>query len=458
MLLGAAFMLSVDFSILNVALPQVGEGVGMPVAALAWITSAFALPAAGFTLLFGRLGDLFGLRTLFLCGMVLLAAGSLLGGFSLNPETLVTARVLQGLATAMTVPAALSLLTTTFREGALRERVLGLNGALASGGFTVGAMVGGLLASFIGWRAAFFMNVPIALLVVAATPFVVPEFRAHHRANLDVPGALAVTGGLLALIYGVLEKNPLAAAVGAALLASFCVIELWSPAPLIPVRVLRRSTVRWGNGAGFVIFFMEPAMIFLMTLYLQRVLGLSPLATGLVFGVPGLAAVLAGPVAGRLLARLEHRTVLTAGIAVQGVATIPLILLGADSSALAVLIPALFVGFFGHVASIVAYTVTATSGLPDDEQGSASGLASMTQQVAITVGIPILSAIAATQASTLSGIHVALSVNVALTLSTALLVWFGLRPRADSAGAGSGGRSPVAADSRPEESAPWPGG
>ena len=429
-LLGAGFMLSVDFSILNVALPEAGAGVGLGETGLPWITSAYALPAAGFTLLFGRLADLFGRRRLFLTGLAVLTGASLLGGFASNPEMLLTARALQGFSTAMTIPAALSLITTTFAEGALRDRVLGLNGALLSGGFTVGALVGGTLVSLLNWRAAFFINVPVALAILMVTPAVIRESRRPDRVRLDLPGAVAATAGLLAVIYGVIEKSLAVAMVGGLLLVAFWIVELRSPAPLVPVRILRRPTVKWGNYAGLVIFALEPAMIFLTTLYLQSVLGLSPLATGLIFGVPGLAAVAAGPTAGRLIGRVGTRTVLTVGMAVQGLATVPLVGLGADRMALAILVPALFIGFFGHVGAIVAFTVTATSGLPDEEQGLATGLTSMTQQVGITVGIPILGSIAATQGAGLSGIHLALGVCVAVTLVSAVLVWIGLRPRA----------------------------
>src|SRR2546423_759095 len=206
-LLGAGFMLSVDFSILNVALPEVGAGVGLGMTGLAWITSAYALPAAGFTLLFGRLADLFGRRRLFLSGMVLLAGASLLGGFATNPESLMTARVLQGLAAAMTTPAAMSLLTTTFPEGRMRARALGLSGSLACGGFTVGALVGGSLVSLLGWRAAFFINFPVAVVLLLVTPFVISESKVSRRAEVDLPGAGTLNGGLLAGIFAVIEEN-----------------------------------------------------------------------------------------------------------------------------------------------------------------------------------------------------------------------------------------------------------
>jgi MFS family permease len=428
-LLGAGFLLSVDFSILNVALPQVGAGVGLGVTGLPWITSAYALPAAGCTLLFGRLADLFGRRRLFLSAMVLLTGASLLGGFAVNPEMLLTARVLQGVATAMTVPAALSLLTTTFAEGALRDRVLGFNGALLSGGFTVGALVGGTLVSLLSWRAAFFINVPFAMVILLLTPLLISESSVPKRVRLDLPGAVTVTGGLLAVIYAVIEKSVPAAVVGVLLLAAFWQIELRSPAPLAPLRILGRPTVKWGNVAGFVIFAMEPAVIFLTTLYLQKVLGFSPLVTGLIFGVPGLASVAAGVIAGRFIGRFGSRVVLAAGLITQALATLPLVFLGADRTALAILVPALFIGFFCHVTAIVAYLVTATSGVPDEEQGLATGLTSMTQQVAITVGIPILASVAATQSVELAGLHLALGVAVAVTLVSVVPIWFGLRGR-----------------------------
>ncbi|MGW6278940.1 MFS transporter [Kribbella sp. NPDC055071] len=428
-LLGAGFMMSVDFSILNVALPEAGGGVGLQGEGLAWITSAFALPAAGFTLLFGRLGDLFGRRRLFLGGMVLLATASLIGGTASSAGVLLTARALQGLATAMALPSALSLLTTTFRDGAKRERVLGLRGALLSAGFAVGALVGGLLVSMLGWRAAFFINVPAALVVLVLAPFVIKESRIVGKPKVDVPGALTVTGGLLAVVYAVIEGSVPIGVVGAVLLVAFGVIEMRTSAPLVPVQILKRPTVTWGNVAGLVVSAMEPAMIFLTTLYLQQVLELSPLMTGIVFGVPGLASVAAGVLAGRIIGRFGGRLVLAVSMGIQGLATLPLVFLGEHRIALVILVPALFVGFFGHVAAIVSYSVVGTSGLPNDEQGLAAGLTSMTQEVGGTIGTPLLIAIAASQTVHLSGLHLALSVDVVLTLASALIVYLALRPK-----------------------------
>ncbi len=246
---------------------------------------------------------------------------------------------------------------------------------------------------------------------------------------LDVPGALTVTGGLLAGVYAIIEQDWRWGLAGILLLAAFVVVELRATAPLVPLRILRRPTVRWGNGAGMVTFSMETAAIFLMTIYVQQSIGLSPVIMGLVFGIPGLAAVSAGILAGRFLGAFGTRRVLVTGMVVQGVATLPLAFVGTDRTALLLIVPALLVGFFGHVTAIVAYTVAGTSGLPDDQQGLATGLTSMTQQVAITVGIPILGSLAATQATSQSGLWLALVVDAAVVVVGAGLVWHGLRPR-----------------------------
>jgi MFS family permease len=200
------------------------------------------------------------------------------------------------------------------------------------------------------------------------------------------------------------------------------------------VRFLKRPTVKWGNFAGLVTFSMETGMIFLMTLYLQNILGFSPIVTGLLFGVPGIAAVFAGPIAGRFLGRVGGRKLVTWALTLQALMILPLVFLGTDRLALVILIPALFLGFFVHVGVIVGYTVIGTSGLPNEEQGLATGLTSMTQQVALTVSAPIMAAIAATQATQLAGIHLALGVNVAVILVSAVLVWFGLRERGQRGG------------------------
>jgi MFS family permease len=442
LLLGSQFMLSIDFSILNVALPAIGKDLHVSAAALPWVATAFALPSAGFTLLFGRLGDLAGRRLLFLAGLVLLAVGSLVGGFAPSAGVLLGARVAQGLAAALAIPSALGLLTTSFPEGPLRERALGLNGSLLAGGFTVGALLGGVLTDFLSWRWAFLINVPIAVAIALTVPAVIAESRHPGRPRLDVPGAVSVTAGLLALVYGVTlarqdgwgSGGALGTlAVSAVLLAVFFAVERRSSEPLASVTVLTRPSVKWGNLGGLTIFSMGSAVVYLMTLYLQGTLGYSPLVTGLAFAVPGVAAVVAGTVAPRVIGRLGTRSTLVGGILLQGAGFATLLALGTQRAWIALVLAALGVAFFGHVSGIVAYTVTATSGLPGDEQGLATGLTTMTQLVGLTIGIPVIGAVAGSVS--LAGLHRGIGTDVALNALFAAVIWLGLRPRG-----GHGGR------------------
>ena len=297
LLIGAQFMLSIDFTILNVALPVLGRDLRLGAAELPWVSTAFALPSAGFTLLFGRLGDLLGRRRLFLAGLALLAAGSLAGGLAPSAGVLLGARFAQGLAAALVIPSALSLLTTTFAEGPLRDRALGLNGSALPAGFIVGSLLGGILTDLLSWRWAFLVNVPVCAVIAAATPAVITDSRQPRRPRLDLPGAVTVTAGLVALVYGITVARQdgwgSAAALGllagsVVLLGAFIAIERRSPAPLASPAVLARPTVKWGNLGGLILFSMSWAVIYLMTLYLQDILGFSPLVTGLTFAVPGL--------------------------------------------------------------------------------------------------------------------------------------------------------------------------
>ena len=434
LLLGTNFMLSVDFSILNIALPEVGRAVGLNVADFPWVTSAFALPAAGLSLLFGRLGDIYGRRRMFVAGLALLALASLLGGIATGSTLLLGARALQGIATAMTAPAALALLITAFADNGQRARVLGLNGTLLSGGFTVGALAGGMLVGVLSWRWAFLINVPFALVILALTPFVVPAGRSSEGVRLDIPGAATVTLGLLAVVHGIIEWFVPSLIAGAILLALVFWIERRAAAPLVAIEMLARPSVRWGNIAALTIFSMEAGLVFLMTIYLQDVLHFGPLATGLVFGVPGLASVAAGVVAGRIIARQGARPVLLAALLVQGGLTAPLILLGAESSWVWLLVPALFVGFLGHITAVVAATVIATSDVADADAGLATGLVTTSQRVAVTVGIPLLGAVMVMRADLLAGIHLALLVDVVLTLAVVATIMAGLKRPSRRAG------------------------
>jgi EmrB/QacA subfamily drug resistance transporter len=445
-LLTASFTLAIDFSILNVALPAIGADLRFSLENMQWIATSFSLCAAGFTLLFGRVADLFGRRRLFLLGIALLGVSSLVGGLATVPWMLLVARVAQGLATAAVIPAALSLLTTSFPEGPLRDRALGLNGALMAAGFTTGAILGGVLTDLLSWRSAFYINVGVAVLVLLIAPAVLRESRPVHRPRLDVPGALTVTLALLAVVYGLTTAGesswsdvgawgPLLA--GTALFALFVFIETRVAQPLVPMAVLRRRTVAWGNVAGLVAFATETSLVFLLTLYLQNVLGFSPLAAGLSFAVLGVGTVIGGMLAPRVIARIGSRKSLLVGFVAQAAATAPLALLGHERSWMVLLLTATFIGGVANLVAIVGFMVTATSGLPDHEQGLATGLATMSQQVGIALGIPVMSAVATARIhalgatsseSVLSGVSTAIIVNAALCLAAAVVLAVSLKP------------------------------
>ncbi|MGW2280727.1 MFS transporter [Streptomyces sp. NPDC001770] len=441
-LLVAQFMLAVDFSILNVALPVIGDGLGFSLSGLQWVATSFALAAAGFTLLFGRVADLFGRRRLFLVGLAVLGLSSLVGGLAQSPEMLIVARVFQGLATAAVTPAGLSLLTTSFPEGPLRQKALGLNGALMSAGFTTGAILGGVLTDLLSWRWSFLINVPVAIAVLAIAPAVIKESRPAVRPKLDVPGAVSVTLGLLALVFGLTQAGEHGwgsgaalgwLASGVALLLVFYAVESRASDPLVPVPVLKKRTVAWGNVAGVIAFLTETSLVFLMTLHLQEVLGFSPLTAGLSFGVLGVGTVVGGSLAPRVIGATSTRSTLLIGGVLQAVATLSLVGLGETSGSMWLLLAATFAGGVGNMLVIVGFMVTATTGLADHEQGMATGLATMTQQIGITMGTPIMSAIAAANTDIHDGITTAVIVNTAVVVLGILTSFFFLRARTPAA-------------------------
>jgi MFS family permease len=442
-LCAANFMVALDFSILNVALPRLGAGLGIGQASLQWAVTAFALPSGGFLLAAGRVGDLIGRRRVFLSGAALFTAGSVLAALAWTPGVFFSARAVQGFGAALIVPTAMALVTTSFAEGPARNRALGAMGTLMSLGFTVGVVVGGVLTAAFGWRSTMVLNVVLGAVVLASAPALLAESRGERR-RLDLPGAVTITGGLLALIYGFSTAAQRgwtrpdvigALAVAAAALGCFFVIESRSAAPLVALRVLRRRTVAWGNLGGLVTFAMETSVIFLCTLYLQQVLGYSPLTTGLIFGVLGLGAVAGGALAPRTVGWLGARRTLPAGLLLQGALTGSLVLLGGATGGAAagviLLLAAGAIGAFGHTHAIVSYGIVATSGLPDSEQGLATGLVTTAQQAGLTVGIPLLSALASARisalrhagggfaAATLGGVRLGLAADAAIVVVAA---------------------------------------
>ncbi|MGW6839298.1 MFS transporter, partial [Streptomyces sp. NPDC054949] len=295
-LCAAQFMVALDFSVLNVALPVLGKDLGLSQSALQWAVTAFALPSGGFLLLFGRIADLHGRKRLFLTGLALFGAASLLTTLAWDPASFLTGRVLQGLGAAVIVPTGMSLLTTTFPEGPLRDKALGISGTLLSLGFTIGMVLGGVMTDTLGWRSTMGLLAAASVVVLAVAPRLLPESRTPERPRLDVPGAVTVTGGLLALIYSLSTAAQrgfhgadvwVTLIAGPVLLVAFVVVESRAAAPLVSLPMLKRRTVAWGNLGGLVTFSMMSTVVFVLTLYLQETLRLSAFLTGLVFGVQG---------------------------------------------------------------------------------------------------------------------------------------------------------------------------
>ncbi|MER7914729.1 MULTISPECIES: MFS transporter [unclassified Streptomyces] len=445
-LCAAQFMVALDFSVLNVALPGLGRDLGMSTSALQWAVTAFALPSGGFLLLFGRAGDLFGRRRLFLTGLALFGAASLLSTLAWDPASFLTGRALQGLGAAAIVPTGMSLLTTTFPEGPARDRALGISGTLLSLGFTIGMVAGGTLTDTFGWRSTMALLTLFALIVLPLAPGLLPESPQSldgmggtpipHSPRLDVPGAITVTAGLLSLIYalstaadhGFGRADVLAAlAAGLVLLAAFVLVESRAAAPLVSLPMLRRRTVAWGNIGGLVTFSMMSTIVFVLTLYLQEILGLSAFETGLVFGFQGLLSVVAGTLAPKVIGRLGARRTLVASLTGQGVLTASLLLLNTHVWSAWLATVAVALASMCHLGAIISYGVTVTSGVPDEEQGLATGLVTSTQQVGITVGIPLLGVLATTSGDLLTGVHTVIALDTVIVLGAALLTGLGLR-------------------------------
>jgi MFS family permease len=434
-LCAAQFMVALDFSVLNVALPVLGRDLGLSTTGLQWAITAFALPSGGFLLLFGRIADLYGRRRLFLAGLTLFGASSLLATLAWDPASFLAGRALQGLGAAVIVPTGMSLLTTTFPEGPLRDRALGISGTLLSLGFTVGMVAGGVLTETLGWRSTMGLLALASVVVLVPAPKVLEESRTKDRPRLDVPGAVSVTGGLLALIYSLSTAAErgfggadvlVTLVLGVALLAAFAVVESRSPAPLMSLPMLRRRTVAFGNLGGLMTFSMMSTVVFVLTLYLQEVLDLSPFATGLVFGVQGVLSVVAGVYAPKVIGRIGARRTLALSLLGQGLFIGALLGLGAESGVW-LATAAVSLASMCHLGAIIAYGLTVTSGIPNEQQGLATGLVTTTQQVGLTVGIPLLGVLATTQDTLFDGVRTVVAVAAAVLLAAGAAVAAGLR-------------------------------
>jgi EmrB/QacA subfamily drug resistance transporter len=403
----AQFMVILDATIVNVALPSIQTDLEMSNANLQWVVNAYALLFGGFLLLGGRAGDLIGRKRVFLAGVVIFTLGSLVCGLAQSEPSLIVSRGVQGLGAAFVSPAALSIVTTTFREGAERTKAMGVWAAIAVGGGAVGLVLGGILTEALSWPWIFFVNVPVGIVAFILSLRLVPESKDEemHR-SFDVAGAVTVTGGLIALVYGIVRSSQSGwgsaevigfMALAAVLLVGFVLIERRSTEPLVRLSIFSVRTVRGANVVMFIVACGLFAMFFFNTLYLQRVLGYSPLEAGLAFLPFTLGIIVGAGLSQRLLPALGAREVPLVGLAL-GVAGLLLFLrLTPDGTYLVDLLPGIMLTSIGMGLVFVPVTLIATSGIPDGDAGLASGLFNTAQQIGGALGLAVLSTIAASK-------------------------------------------------------------
>jgi len=411
----AQFMVVLDATIVNVALPSIQKDLEMSDADLQWVVNAYTLMFGGFLLLGGRAGDLAGRKKIFLLGLVIFTVASLLNGLAPSSEYLIVFRGLQGLGAALIAPAALSIITTTFAEGAERTKAMGVWAAIAVGGGAVGLVLGGILTTTLSWPWIFFVNVPVGIAVFLASLRFVPESRDEHaHKSFDLAGAVTVTAGLLTLVYGIVKAQEKGwtslhtggfFALALVLLAAFVVIERRSAEPLVRLSIFRVPTVRAANVVMFLVAAGLFAMFYFNTLYLQRVLGYSALEAGLAF-LPFTAGIIIGAgLSQKLVPKLGAREVPLIGMPMAIVGLLLFMRLQPDGSYVTDLLPGIMLASIGMGLTFVPITLIATSGIPADDAGLASGLYNTSQQVGGALGLAILAtlAVGATE-DTLAGV------------------------------------------------------
>lgn len=411
----AQFMVILDATIVNVALPSIQADLGMSDANLQWVVNAYALTFGGFLLLGGRAGDLIGRKRVFLVGVGVFTIASLLCGIAPNEEVLIVFRGIQGLGAALIAPAALSIITTTFAEGAERTKAMGVWAAIAVGGGAVGLVLGGVLTTVFSWPWIFYVNLPIGFSVFLAALRDVPESRdAHEHRSFDLAGAVTVTAGLLALVYGIVKAQEKGwtslhtggfFALALALLAAFVIVERRSPDPLVRLSIFRVKTVRAANVAMFLVAAGVFATFYFNTLYLQRVLGFSALEAGLAF-LPFTAGIIIGAgLSQKLVPALGAREVPLIGLSLAVVGMLLFLRLQPDGSYLTDFLPGVMFTSIGMGLTFVPVTLIATSGIPRDDAGLASGIFNTSQQIGGALGLAVLATLAVSATTdTLTGL------------------------------------------------------
>jgi EmrB/QacA subfamily drug resistance transporter len=399
------FVIVIDASIVNVALPSIGHALDFSQADLSWVVNAYTLTFGGFLLLGGRLADLMGRRRMFILGLVLFSLASLLGGLAQSEAWLIGARAVQGMGAAIVSPAALSIITNTFAEGADRNRALGVWGAVAGAGGAAGVLLGGVLTTGLSWRWVLFVNVPIGLFCAFIAPRVLPESREQdQRRAFDIPGAVTVTAGLALLVYALVDAvnvgwgstATIARLAGAvALLAAFIAIELRQRDPLMPLTIFRLRTLRGADTVALLIGMSLFSMFFFISLYMQQVLGFSALHTGLAYLPLAVGIILSAGIASASVTRFGFKPVLFIGLlfVAGGLMWFSQVPPHGGTFTGDVLGPSLLAAV-GLGLSFVPVTIAAVSGVRPHEAGLASGLVNTAQQVGGALGLAILASVA----------------------------------------------------------------
>jgi EmrB/QacA subfamily drug resistance transporter len=405
LILTAAFMVVLDFSIVNVALASIEREFGFSASAVQWIVTGYAIAFGGLLILGGRAADMFGRRRMFMAGLAVFSAASLAGGLAHDPVLLVTSRVVQGAGAALIAPSALSLITTGFAEGPQRTRALGLYGATASVGFVAGQVLGGVLVQFTSWRSVFLVNVPVGVAALLLAPRLLGESRlAGQGRRLDVSGALLITGAIAALVFAVSQAYVLgwsspavlgALALATAAGAAFAAVERHHHEPLVPASLLRRPSLRKASTMNLLLGLWNAGELIVLSLYLQQVLHFSPLATGLAIAPQGVIGFAAGVFGARLARRVGIRRVLILTSAVATVGFLALTRLPTGGGYSPLLAAVMLVGF-GTAGTAFGTMVTASAGVADGDQGLVGGVINTSRQVGAAIGAALLPAVAET--------------------------------------------------------------
>lgn len=405
----AQFMVVLDVSIVNVALPSMQKAFGMAQADLQWIVTAYTLAFGGFLLLGGRAADLYGRRKMFVIGTILFGLASLFSGLAQSGTMLIALRALQGLAAAMMSPAALSIVLVTYKEGHERNTALSVWGAVASGGAAAGVLLGGIITEYLGWRWNFFINVPVAIAVAYAAWQLVPAHDSEETHNeLDLPGAISVTAAMMLLVYGLVEApshgwtstSSLLLFTGTALLLAFFVWNERRVAhPLVPFKIFRIRNVTAANLVQMPIVAGMFSTFFFATLYLQLVLGFSPVITGLCFlAVPFSIGISASQVP-KLVKKIGFKPILIVSPLITGAALFYLSHLRVNGTYWHDLLPGFILMGLGMGGNFIAITIAATSGVHGKESGLASGLLNTSQQIGGAIGLAVLTGVATSAAA-----------------------------------------------------------